>query len=74
MLLENYGQPLEKIPTDALSLSRGSSALQVDPQAKTVQDRDVLADEFLSELQTALKSANAIRLSADSPLGAASYS
>jgi uncharacterized protein YegL len=32
------------------------------------------SDEFLSELQTALKSANAIRLSADSPLGVASYS
>lgn len=65
MLLEKYGQPLEKVPTDALSLSQGSSALQVDPQAKTVQVRDVLPEEFLSELKTALRSANAMRLGAE---------
>jgi hypothetical protein len=65
MLLENYGQPLEKIPTGALSLSKGSSALQVDPHANTVQVQGVLTDELLNELQTALKSANAIRLGAE---------
>ena len=65
ILLENYGRPLEKVPTGVMSLSQGSSALQVDPQAKIIQVRDVLPEEFLSELKTALRSANAMRLEAE---------
>jgi hypothetical protein len=62
ILLENYGRPLEKIPTVAISLTKEASALQVDLQAKTMQVREMLGDSLLSELHASLKSANAIRL------------
>ena len=39
--------------------------LQVDSQAKTMQVRNLLADELFNQLQAAMKSANAIQLAAE---------
>ena len=65
ILLESYGRLLEKIPTVAISLTKGTSALQVDLQTKTMQVRDMLGDGLLSDLHAALNSANAIRLGSE---------
>jgi len=65
ILLESYGRLLEKIPTVAISLTKGASALQVDLQTKTMQVRDMLGDGLLSDLHAALKSANAVRLGSE---------
>ncbi len=65
LLLQNYGRPLEKTPTGALNKSKGLSTLQVDSQAKTMQVRNLLADELFNQLQAAMKSANAIQLAAE---------
>jgi len=62
LLLENYGRPLIKVPTAALSLAKASSALRVDQQNKTLQVRDVLDGNLLGELNKVLKAGNAIRL------------
>lgn len=64
-LLEKYGDPLEKIPTDVLAQTQDSAALFVDQQAKKMQVREALADELIAELNAALHSENALRLASD---------
>jgi hypothetical protein len=65
LLLDKYCQPLEKVPTAVLSLAASSSELHVDGQAKTVQLRNGLPEGPLAQLNGALRSANAIKLSSE---------
>lgn len=65
LLLENFGQPLMKVPSAVFSHTDSSSAMKMDPHAKALQVRGVLAEGVLSELQALLVSANAIQQSAD---------
>ncbi len=65
LLLENYGQPLEKVPTVVLRLAEALPGFRVDLQAKTLQLKEMLAGGPINELQEALKSANALRLGTD---------
>ncbi|MBL4835025.1 MAG: hypothetical protein JKY26_13730 [Pseudomonas sp.] len=65
LLLENYCQPLEKVPTAVLGRSEGVAALHSDQRAKKLQLRERLADELMDELRAALHSANAVRLASD---------
>jgi len=65
MLLENYGQPLVKVPTAVLSRADDSPGLKIDRHAKTLQVSEMLAEELLNKLQAALISANAIQQSSD---------
>lgn len=65
LLLEKYGEPLEKIPSAVLARTQSSAALFVDQQAKKVQVREMLADELIAELNTVLHSANATRQAND---------
>lgn len=62
LLLENYCQPLDKVPNTALVRAEGSAALHIDQHAKKLQLREVLPDELMDQLRGVLHSANAMRL------------